>query len=37
MRKVYKELLIDIEWFLIFGGSQMTDVPELINDGKSID
>jgi len=26
--EVYQRLLDDIEWFLQFGGSQMTEVPE---------
>ncbi len=35
--KVYKGLLRDIEWFLIFGGSRLAEVPELIHDGKHLD
>lgn len=31
---VYQGLLNDVEWFLMFGGSPWTEVPELNNDLK---
>lgn len=35
LRNVYQGLLDDVEWFLIFGGSPRTEVPELIHDLKT--
>ena len=35
LRHVYQGLLDEVEWFLMFGGSPRTEVPELTHDLKT--
>lgn len=35
LRHVYQGLLNDVEWFLMFGGSLWTEVPESVHDMKT--